>query len=152
MTKPKMLAIAGVAALAIAGCGDDESNTALSYDDYTKRVNQLCKSVNDDLKAEAKGLTGEAGKDADIIAAIIPKVEDANEDFGGLTPPEELQAAADDFAAGNERQLEVDREAADAAKAGDQQAYEAALEKLQKLDVEGDKNAAALGAEACIGE
>lgn len=148
-----MLAVAGVAAVAIAGCGGggDDSNTALSYDDYTKQVNDLCRSVNADLKAETGKITGEAKNDADIIAGIIPTIEDANKSFADLTPPDELKAAADDFAAANEEQLAADRTAADAAEAGDQKAYEAALADLQRISAETDDRAAALGADECVG-
>ena len=151
--KPRMLAIAALAALAIAGCGEEApAGTVLSAEDYTKRVNGLCASVNADLESGSAQLTRKATNDAEIIADSIPKLEDANRKFLELLPPDELKDAASALALTNEQRLAANREAATAAKAGNQKAYKAALAKLEMIDADNDENASALGVRECVGD
>lgn len=147
MHKPTLLALVMATTLAVAGCGASDE---LSAGEFKTEVNDLCKSVNTDLKKKTRGLNGRVANDAKKIGAIIEPIEQANADFGELEPPEELKDEAEAFAESNEKQLEIDREAVEAAKEGDQKAYDAALAELQKLDAEGDKRAKAIGATACV--
>lgn len=147
MHQPTLLAVAMAATFVVAGCGASDE---LSAAEYKTEVNDLCKSVNADLKKTTRGLNGRVANDAKKIGSIIEPIEQANSDFDELEPPEELKDEAEAFAESNERQLELDREAVEAAKDGDQKAYEAALAKLQQGAAERDKRAKAIGATACI--
>jgi hypothetical protein len=147
MTSKRSTFIAGLCGLALvgAGCGDDDDNGALSYDDSVAEINDVCASVDD----IGQGLTGEPANDAPILAELAPKFEDAINDMRDLEVAEELESARDDFVANGQEQLDMVEKAQAEAEAGDKKAYRATLEGGQALDKQSNALASKLGAAEC---
>ena len=149
MTRYRSLLLASLCGLALvgAGCGDDdEDNQALSYDEATAEVNDICKSTEN----IGEGLTGDPQNDAPILADAAPQFEDAIQDMRELDVPEELTEARDDLVANGEEQLELIEKAQQHAEEGDRKAYMQTLRQGQKLDAESNEAANLLGAEECV--
>ena len=140
-----LVALCGLA-LVGAGCGDDDDNKALSYDDSTAEINEVCASVED----IGQGLTGEPRNDAPILADAGEKFEAAIDEMRDLEVAEELESARDDFVANGQEQLEMVEKAQQEAEANDKKAYRQTLEAGQALDKESNRLASRLGAQECI--
>ena len=148
MTSKRSIFIAGLCGLALvgAGCGDDDDNGALSYDDSVAELNEVCGSVDD----IGQGLTGDPENDAPILAEATPKFEGAINDLRDLEVAEELESARDDFVANGQDQLDMVEKAQAEAEAGDKKAYTATLEAGEGLDKQSNALASKLGAEECV--
>jgi hypothetical protein len=145
MTSKRSIFLASLCGLALvgAGCGDDDDNKALSYDDTGTRIGELCDTVN------TEGLTGEPANDAPILEDAIPDFEKAIDDIRALEVAEELESDRDAFADNAEQQLDLIKEAQTAAEAGDAKGYREAAKQTAPLDKESDAIASRLGAIAC---
>lgn len=150
MASFRWLAVA-VASVGLAACGggDDENNSQLSYADFGREANELCKKTNDRIEPLSQKATGEPQNDAPIIAQVLDIQEPAVEEFKKLKPPDELQTDYDTFVSVSDEQIAGLKEAEAAAKAGDKATYQAKLQELQPLDAESDAAASRLGAGAC---
>ena len=148
MTSKRSIFIAGLCGLALvgAGCGDDDDNKALSYDDTSAEINEICASVED----IGEGLSGEPRNDAPILAEAAPKFEDAINKVRELEVAEELASARDDFVANGQESLDLIEKAQAEAEAGDRKAYRQTLKQTQPIDEESNALASKLGAEECI--
>lgn len=148
MTSKRYIFLVALCGLALvgAGCGDDDDNGALSYDDSTAEINEICGSVGD----IGQGLTGEPKNDAPILAEAAPKFEDAINEMRDLEVAEELTSARDDFVANGQEQLDMVKKAQAEAEAGDKKAYRQTLEGGQALDEESNTLASKLGAKECV--
>ena len=143
-----LVLIAGLCGLALvgAGCGGDDDNGALSYDDTGTEISAICAEV-DDL---GEGLNGDPENDAPILAEEAPKFEAAINEVSELEVNEELESIRDDFVANGEEQLALVEEAQRQAEAGDRKAYIKTLESGQDVDEASSELANQLGAEECI--
>lgn len=151
-----------VGSLAVAGCGggDDSSTTGasgasgaagaapLSQDEFVSQANAACADANQQVEA----LTAPA--DSDPIESLTPFLEKeitiANEllaKLSAITPPENLQSDYDQFLATGKSQIATAQDAADAAKSGDTEAVQAAVQKLGSN--KDDQQAKALGLTEC---
>jgi hypothetical protein len=147
MTSKRSIFLVALCGLALvgAGCGDDDDNGALSYDDSVAEMNDVCASAED----IGKGLTGEPANDAPLLAEAAPKFEDVINEMRDLEVAEELESARDDFVANGQEQLDVVEKAQAEAEAGDKKAYQATLEGGQALDKKSEALASKLGAQEC---
>jgi hypothetical protein len=152
--KTFITAVALAAAFAVAGCGDDKksdsgSNGALSYSEFDKQANAICKENNDKTKPLSSKFTGSAQNDAPLFDTAVPAIKDGVAKFKELKPPPELQSTFDEFTASADQQIAATATAQSAAKTGDDAAYQQALKELQKIGQEGDVLASKLGAVEC---
>lgn len=131
-------------AFAAAGCGDDEDNKTLSYDDTGTEIGEICDSV------DLEGLNGDPANDAPILESGIADFETAIEDVRDLDVDEELESTRDEFADNGEEQVAVIKEAQAIAEQGDKKAYQAKVQEIAPLDAESNELASKLGADACI--
>jgi len=149
MTSKRSIFLAALCGLALvgAGCGgDDDDNAALSYDDSTAEINQICAGADD----IGEGLTGEPSNDAPLLVEAGTRFQAVIDEIRELDVNEELEAARDDFVANGEEQVALVEEAQQQAEAGDRNAYRQTLESGQALDEESNEFASQLGAEECI--
>ena len=137
------IAVLSALALVGAGCGGDDDNDALSYDDTGTEISAICESV------DFGGLTGEAENDAPRLAEIIPEFEGAIQELRDLDVNEELAADRDAFVANADQQLEIIEEAQAIAETGDTKAYRKKVNETGSLDRESDEIASRLGASGC---
>jgi hypothetical protein len=137
--------IAGLCALAlvVAGCGGDDDNDTLSYDDTGTEISAICESVN------FGELTGKAEEDAPRLAEIIPDFEGAIQEVRDLEVNEELEADRDAFAQNADQQVAVLEEAQAIAETGNTKEYRKKLDETQSLGSESDALASRLGASGC---
>jgi len=140
--------IAGLCGLALvgAGCGGDDDNGPLSYDDTGTEISAICAEVND----LGEGLNGDPENDAPILAEEAPKFEAAINEVRELEVNEELESIRDAFVANGEEQLALVEEAQRQAEAGDRKAYIKTLRSGQEVDQESNELANQLGAEECV--
>ena len=146
MKRSMILAVLCATALVAAGCGGDDDNQALSYDDTGTEISEVCNSL-DDLGTD---LNGEPANDAPILAEDAPRFEDAINEVRELDVHEDLEDARDAFVANGEEQLAIINEAQQIAESGDKKAYREKLEEGQSLDAESNEFASDLGATDCI--
>jgi hypothetical protein len=142
-----------LSALALAGCGggDDSgsSNGELSYSDFGKQANAICKEERAKTQPQAEKLTGDSTKDKAVWAQLLPDLTAGYDRFEALKPPEELQPDFDRFNAAHQETLTLAEEAKAAADQGDEESYAHAFKALQDHP---DRAAAAgskLGAAEC---
>jgi hypothetical protein len=140
------ICIAGVCGLALmgAGCGGDDDNDTLSYDDTGTEIGAVCQSVNFD------GLNGKLENDADVLARIASDFAQAVQDVRDLDVNEELAEARDAFAGNADEQIAIIEEAQASAEAGDEKAYKTKLQTIEPLGKESDELANDLGADGCL--
>jgi hypothetical protein len=155
LTKIRLIAVAALAALTIAGCGggDDSSNKSKGYSEFSAAADKVCSEANPDIEATANKLTGKAQEDAAVYDELVPKLDAALAKFKQLDPPSELQSDYDSFVSTAEESVRLAKTAQAAAKTGDQEAYGAALSEIKKSDADEQNDLAAskLGAKECIG-
>ena len=137
------IAVLSALALVGAGCGGDDDNDTLSYEDTGTEVGAICESV------DFEGLTGKAESDAPRLAEIIPEFEGAIQEIRDLDVNEELAADRDAFVENADQQLAIIEEAQASAETGDPKAYRKKVDEPQSLDRESDEIASRLGASGC---
>ena len=154
LTRMRLIAVAAVASLAIAGCGggDDESNSGLSYSELGQEMDKICTEYEPKFDAEAEKIKGKAAQDAPVWDELVRLFEEGTGKFKALDPPSELQADFDNFISLSDQQLALTKEAQAAAKSGDQQEYASVAKEIQQstLDEQSDEAASKLGAAECI--
>jgi hypothetical protein len=142
--------ITAVAVLGVAGCGgDDDSNKALSYSDFSKQANEICQKVNDKTDPIGAKLTGKVETDAPVFAELIPEIQKGRDEFADLKPPEELKPTVDSFLAITDQQISQAKKAEAAAKAGDQAEYISIVKATQPLSARSKVEGSKLGAAEC---
>ena len=146
MTSKRSIFLASLCGLALvgAGCGDDDDNKALSYDDTGTRIGEICDTV------KFEGLNGKPANDAPILEDAVPDFEKAIQDVRDLDVDEELAETRDEFADVADQQLAVIAEAKGVAEGGNAKKYNAAFGQLESLGRTSDELASQLGATACI--
>jgi hypothetical protein len=148
----RLTAVAGLAAVAIAGCGGgSSSNKTLSYSDFGTQASAICKSANNDVKPLSQKLNGEPANDEPILGQLISKQQAAVDKFKGLKPPSELKPYVDKFTSISDQQIVIAKKAQTAAKSGDKASYQSALKELQPLSKQSDAAASKMGAKDCVG-
>jgi hypothetical protein len=136
-------------ACCLTACGGSDNKT-LTYSGFATKANAFCNSVNKDVQDLSGKLTGTAKTDAAVYDDLIPVLEKATNGFKKLKPPPALQPDFDKFNTINERQLANAKKAQEAAKAGDQQSYIAAVQAVGADTAENNAEASKLGAADCI--
>jgi len=143
-----MFAAVTVLAVAAAGCGGGGGGSALSKDEYSARLNNICDELNEKQKQ-----IGEPNSVADV-ADKGPELQDefnhAISEVEDLNPPEELQEAHDRFLSlGKQIRDKIDN-LIDAAKEGNEAELGEIGSSIDPLDKESDRIATEeLNAPAC---
>ena len=152
MTRNALIAVVATAAIALAGCGDDkkDSNKQLSYSGFVSEANKVCKDQDAKIDPISNKLTGQADNDAPIYEELIPKLEDARDDFAELKPPDELKPDFDKVVSLIDAQIQGAKTAQSAAQTGDQEAYDAAIAELRPLSAQTEEAQSKLGAADCL--
>ena len=125
MNTSRVVAVAGVLTIAIAGCGGS-SNKQLSYSDYISKANTLCRNGQAEF-AKVKS----PSEAATLLDKYVKKFKD-------LKPPDELKGPHDRFVSVSEQQIDL-------LKKNDTAGY-------NKLNSESNKIAAQIGAKDCISQ
>jgi hypothetical protein len=150
--RPIATAVLATLGLALAGCGGGDggsSNGELSYSEFSKRANAMCKEERELTDATAKKLTGQSTEDKAVWAELVPQLRAGYDQFEGLKPPEELQQAFDRFNAEHQETLTLAEEAKAAADAGDEEEYAHAFKALQDHPDTAAAAGSKLGAAEC---
>lgn len=133
----------------IAGCGGS-SNSKLSYAAFSSAADKICSSANSQTKSIGAGVTDQATPaNAAKIDKVVPIAQDALKKFEALKGPDSLQAAAQTTVDNLNQQIKAAQDASNAAKAGNQAAYDAALQQLQSLSQQSKVAGSKLGAKNC---
>ena len=149
MTKNGLKVVAAVAALGVAGCGGGDSNKTLSYSDFSKQANEICKTENPKIKAVSTKLTGKATSDAPVYDELLPTLQDARDKFDDLKAPDELKPSFTTFLSLTDQLIAQAKEAQTTAKTGDDAAYVAVLKATQPIGKQADAAASKMGAVEC---
>ena len=147
----RLLAGTLLAALALAGCGGDDSssNNDLSYSDFSKQADAICKEERAKTEPEVAKLTGESQQDKAVWAKLIPQLQSGYDRFEELEPPEELQVPFDRFNAAHQETLALAEELQAAADQGDEESYAHAYKELQETPDTAARAGSKLGAPSC---
>jgi len=146
MKRSMILAVLCATPFVAAGCGGDDDNQALSYEDTGARISEVCASLDE----VGTDLNGEPANDAPILGEAAAEFGEAINEVRDLEVDEELESARDAFVANGEQQLAVIEEAQEIAETGDKKAYRQKLEEGQSLNAESNRVANELGATDCI--
>jgi hypothetical protein len=149
MTKNGLKVVAALAALGVAGCGGGDSNKALSYSDFGKQADAICKDVNGPVKTISAKLTGKATTDAPVYDELIPKLQDGRDRIAKLKAPTELKPSFTTFLSVTDQQIAKAKEAQTVAKTGNDSAYIAVVKSIQPLGAQSDAAASKMGAAEC---
>lgn len=157
------LLVIATAALAIAGCGGDDDTTtastgasgatgaggsALTEEEFVSQADAICADVNGQIEGlQAPTASDDLATLSDFAQQGLDIVEPAVEQFQALVPPEDLQDQWEDYLSSVEDQVDLDRQLADAAAAGDTQEVNSLVDQLNA----GNNNQAAadLGLDEC---
>ncbi len=160
LPRNRLVAVAVVATIGIAGCGggDDTTDSAvttgatgtggapLSQEEFVSQGNAICEDVNSQL-ATLEAPTNDMATIADFAEQGLAITEPALAEFEALTPPEELQSTFDEYLSQAREQLAKTQELQAAAEAGDAEQVQSLLTEIQAL--EGDPLAKELGLDVC---
>jgi hypothetical protein len=141
--------VAAIAVLGVAGCGGGSSNKTLSYSDFGKQANEICKTVTVKTKATGSKLTGKVATDAPVYDELIPEVQKGRDDLAKLKPPDELKSHLDTFLSITDQQIANAKKAQTAAKGGDQAGYIAIIKATRPLQAQSNIEGSKLGAADC---
>jgi hypothetical protein len=153
------LALLALPALAVAGCGGDDSSsggtttvTALTADQWREQADAICKDIDAKTDAIAQP-TGPADIQA-FLEAGIPIGQEQITRLKALVPPTELESIQTQAVANQEEGLKVIQSALDRIKGGEDATkvvteLQADIERIQE---EGRKLAKDAGLEICGGE
>ena len=147
-----LIALVATAMLALAGCGGggDDSNKKLSYSAFGNAADKVCEKANAEVDPISNKLTGKVETDAPIYDELVPKLDDALDEFSALKPPEALKPDFDKTVDLITQQTSLAKEAQTAAKNGDQDAYDEVIAKLRPLSAQTKEAESKLGAEQCV--
>ena len=151
----------GALALFAAGCGGDDEQTdgattggtssgdTRGYAETGQAVSDVCKRANAEIDPISEKANGKADNDAPLIKQVVEINEKYIAELKEIKPDPKLQEPFDAYVAAVENQQGKTDEAVAAAEAGDQAAYDKALEELSALDDANKPFARALGATEC---
>jgi len=141
---------AAVSALAIAaaGCGGGGGGSALSKDEYSSRLNQICTELN--AKNKEIGEPNSIPEIADKGPKLNDAFQNAIDEVGDLNPPDELKDAHEKFLSlGKQIHAKIDQLIEEAANK-DQEGLQRVGGEIDPLDKESNDIAKnQLGAPAC---
>lgn len=149
MTRNALKVVAAVAALGVAGCGGGDSNKVLSYSDFGKQADAICKDVNPKVDKASAGITGKATNDAPLYDDLIAELQDGRDRIGKLKAPDELKPSFTTFLSITDEQIAKAKEAQTVAKTGNDSAYVAVLKSIQPLGAKSAAAASKMGAVEC---
>ncbi|MEA2450492.1 MAG: hypothetical protein QOG63_2424 [Thermoleophilaceae bacterium] len=138
--------------LALAGCGGSStgsSNQELSYSEFAKQANAICKEERAKTEASVKKLTGQSAHDKAVWPSLLDQLRSGYDRFEKLNPPEELQPDFDRFNAAHQETLTLAEEAGAAADQGDEESYAHAFKALQDRPNSAATAGSKLGAAEC---
>lgn len=152
MITKRLTALAAIAVLAlVAGCGGGgDSNKKLSYSGFGKAADKVCKSQNSKIDPISQKLTGKAATDGPVYDELVPKLEDARDEFAALKPPAALKSDFDQVNTLIGQQVDLAKQAQTAAKGGDQAGYEQVIAQLRPLSAQTKEAESKLGAAECV--
>jgi hypothetical protein len=135
--------------LVIAGCGGS-SNSKLSYAAFSAAADKICSNANSQSSSVGSGVTTDAtAANAAKIDKVVSVAQDALKKLEALKPPDALQPAAQAVINDLNQEIKAAQDASNAAKAGNQAAYVAALQQLQSLTHQSSTDGSKLGAPNC---
>jgi len=129
-------------AMTVAACGDS-SPKAQSEDDFIAAMNAVCRTAN-----RAIGKL-DASDDA-YVSDVISVMEDGQTAFDKLNPPKALEDDFNDFTDNLDDQITQAGKLGKAIKDGDDEAAQAAGEKLDGLTKDANEAADSIGADRCV--
>ena len=129
-----LLSLAGLAALALAGCGGggDTAGGTLTKAEFVAQANAICKDY--DARIDALGEPGSIEDLVGLAEKAKPIAEDGVAKLRGLKAPEDLQASYDEYLATGDVNIELVVQLGEAAKSGD-------VAAIEKIGTEGEDNA-----------
>jgi len=144
-------ALCGLALLFMAGCGGDDDNGALSYEETGDELVAICQEF-DTAETEDR-LSGDPGQDAPLLAEINDQTSEALDEIRALEVHEELVEARDEFVSVGEESLERGEALQTIADEDDRRAYLKQIREFARrapaLGAEADAAASQLGAPEC---
>lgn len=132
----------------VAGCGGS-SNSKLSYAAFSAAADKICSNANSQAKAFQGISTQATAANAEKIDKVVPIAQDAVKKFHALKGPDSLQAAAQASINDLNQEIKAAQDASNAAKAGDQAAYETAIQQLAVSSQQSNTDGSKLGAANC---
>jgi hypothetical protein len=145
------LALAVTLAAGVAGCGDDAPGQ-VSAEELVAKGDALCKRGQQrfaEIQAEPLRNANDA---AAQTRALIQAAEDELNDLRDLVPPDELEAAYNEWLGARVRGIEVFEQGLDAAERDDDMAYVAAQARAAAGAAKRQELAAAIGFTVCSSE
>jgi len=128
-----LLLLAGLAALALAGCGGgDTAGGTLTKAEFVAQANAICKDY--DARIDALGEPGSIEDLVGLAAKAKPLAEEAVASLRALKAPEDLQARYDEYLATGDVNIDLLVQLGEAAKSGDDTA-------IEMIGTEGEDNA-----------
>jgi DNA-binding ferritin-like protein len=158
MTK---LPLALVVALLVAGCGGDDSSSdsgttattsasdARGYAETGQALDDICKRAKAEVDPIAEKATGNARKDAELLAQVVEANEKYVAEVKEIEPDPKLADAFNRYVAELDELTIKQREVLDVAEQGDDTAYQTSAEALSGADAEANRIARELGASEC---
>ena len=134
MRRTLLLSLAGLAALALAGCGGggDTAGGTLTKAEFVAQANAICKDY--DARIDALGEPGSIEDLVGLAEKAKPIAEDGVAKLRALKAPEDLQASYDEYLATGDVNIELVVQLGEAAKSGD-------VAAIEKIGTEGEENA-----------
>ena len=134
MRRTLLLSLAGLAALALAGCGGggDTAGGTLTKAEFVAQANAICKDY--DARIDALGDPGSIEDLVGLAEKAKPIAEDGVARLRALKAPENLQASYDEYLATGDANIELLVQLGEAAKSGD-------VAAIEKIGTEGEENA-----------
>lgn len=147
------LLVAGSLAVLIPGCGSSDKKSgdsgARGYANTGQALDKICAGANTRAGTLGRSLTSDAKHDAPILDRLVKVVEDTESQMRQVTPNEKLKATFDKYVSLVHDGVQEFRDLRDAAKTGDDTAYNAAKLKLLREHQPSKPLEKALGANGC---
>jgi hypothetical protein len=141
------LGLAGVSALALAGCGGSSGSSTNASANFTSKATAICESVNTQIAAlPAVKTTADAAKvGAEEIAITGPAITKMK----AVTPPSGKKAKFDAWTANLAGSLALNQQLLAALKAGEESKLTSLAAQAKTENDKGNQEATALGLPAC---
>ena len=132
--------------LAAAGCGGG-GGERLTKAEFATQANAICNDFNEEL--EGLGEPKSLEELAELADKAIPIFEAGLGDLRDLNPPEEIEAAVDEWLDTGDEALERSKRLRDAAKDGDEAEVRRIGQEVSEAEPKSDALARAVGATTC---
>jgi hypothetical protein len=142
-----VLAISSIAL--VAGCGGDDEGEELSMEELISQGDAICKEGREQFAELQRDPPQSAAESAELTRQLIEITEGEIDALLDLNPPEESQAALDDYIAAREEGLEILNRGLEAAENEDATAYAEAQAQIARSQVDRARFAEQVGFKEC---